>query len=137
MANIAIPAPLPATAAKKAIAAQEKKIKKAQANQKAKEALQKTASSHVTAVLNAAAGTLKLSGSLAVKVTNDFHTSKDPESHATFEFSAPACGGTCVGHAYKSPSKISPGKGQPGKIFSAGHAVIFGVSPSRPTCALF
>ncbi|THH11970.1 hypothetical protein EW146_g7859 [Bondarzewia mesenterica] len=126
LADIVIPPPAPAGSAKKAIAAQEKKITKAKANQAAKVKLQNAATARVSAVLNAASGTLGLSGNLAVTVTNDFHTSKDPESHATFEFTATACGGTCVGHAYKTASTRTPGKGQPGKIFSASHATIFG-----------
>ncbi|THH18718.1 hypothetical protein EW146_g2301 [Bondarzewia mesenterica] len=126
LANIVIPPPAPAGSPKKVVAAQEKKIKKAKANQAARVKLQDAASARVSVVLKAASAPLDLSGSLAVTVTNDFHTSKDPESHATFQFTAAACGGTCVGHAYKTASKHSPGKGQPGKIFSASHAVIFG-----------
>jgi len=122
LTDIKIP---PAGTDKKSIA----KNKKAEARQAVKVTKQKAASARVSIVLAAASSSLGLSGSLAVDVSNDFHPSpSDHESHATFSFKAAVCKGTCVGHAYNPVSTVSPGKGQPGKIFDAEHATIFGAA---------
>ncbi|KAJ8518313.1 hypothetical protein ONZ45_g4599 [Pleurotus djamor] len=104
-----------------------KKNKKALAQQASREQQQQVAESRVRSVLESARASLGLSDNLAVNIVNNFHTSKsDTEKHITFNFNAPACKGTCVGHAYNPISSISPGKGQPGKIFNATTATIFG-----------
>ncbi|THH06148.1 hypothetical protein EW146_g9704 [Bondarzewia mesenterica] len=96
------------------------KIKKLQIAQAKRVELQRATSTRAAAVLSAASNSLNLSGNLAVTVINNFHTSpSDSEAHATFKFSAPICGGTCTGHAYETAD-------QPGKIFNAAFAKIFG-----------
>jgi len=82
------------------------------------------------AVINAAQTTLSLPATLSVNMKSTFHKSDDPESHATFSFTAPSgpCAAGCVGHAYNPTSEISPGKGQPGKIFDASHNTVFGAA---------
>ncbi|KZT25460.1 hypothetical protein NEOLEDRAFT_1241657 [Neolentinus lepideus HHB14362 ss-1] len=126
LANIAIPT-IPAGASAKEVKKLQKKITAAKAKQSARVTLQNAALKSGQTVLNAADASLKLPSALSVTFTNDFHSSSsDSEKHVTFQFDAPVCAPSCVGHGYNGPRSSSPGKGQPGKIFNHAHATIFG-----------
>ncbi|KAG9220366.1 hypothetical protein CCMSSC00406_0006631 [Pleurotus cornucopiae] len=104
-----------------------KKNKKAVAQQNNRAQQQAVAQQLVSNVLTNAQPVLGLPDNLAVTILNNFHTSRsDQEKHITFSFNAPSCSGTCVGHAYNPVSSVTPGKGQPGKIFGSAGAAIFG-----------
>lgn len=127
------PTPLPTDPkpSKSQIAKFNKQQKAFNAKTTARNTLLSEVQPRMQAVINAAQTTLSLPASLSVNMKNKFHTSKDPENHATFSFTAPSgpCESGCLGHAYNPTSEISPGKGQPGKIFSdASHKTVFGAA---------
>ncbi|EPQ50368.1 hypothetical protein GLOTRDRAFT_134035 [Gloeophyllum trabeum ATCC 11539] len=130
LTDIEIPAITAADrASAKALKKKQNAITSKTASQKAMVARQQQALARVAALLNAAATTLQLSGTLNVDITNFFHVSKsDKENHATFGFNAPICALRCAGHAYNPTSE----DGQLGRIFNEAGDSIFGGQPQKP-----
>lgn len=106
-------APKKAPTTPRAQKAQDKKVQ-------ARKALQSDVQKRVQAVLNKAGPVLQLPAGLSVNIYTKFHDSRSDPDHATFKFTAPVCGGTCVGHAYQTDQN-----GVPGRIFNAAHDVIY------------
>jgi len=78
----------------------------------------------VKAAIHAAETTLGLTGPVTVLVKSTYHYSAthDDLHHWTFSFSAPKCGGRCVGHAYEA------GAARKARIWSAAHVQLYNVS---------
>jgi len=107
-----------------------RKAKKTAAKQAIRVTKQQAAEAAVRRLLDLAQGELDLPSTLQVNIKNDFHTSEEPISHATFSFSSETICGTstkgdhdCNGHAFEATNPL------PGEIFAACRSRIF-VSPS-------